>query len=52
MKAFNLDWWLERAIDVPDHYFDWMAPRYYLLIVAVAYLLMGFMVFDMLREVV
>lgn len=22
-------WWNERVIEIPEHYFDWMAPRWY-----------------------
>lgn len=38
-KYLKWSWWNERVIEVPEHYFDWMAPRWYLVVVIVAYLL-------------
>lgn len=30
-------WWNERVIEVPEHGFDWMAPRWYMIPVCFAY---------------
>lgn len=47
MKILSYTWWNERVIDVPEHYFDWMAPRWYLVIVVMAYAAMAWMIWDM-----
>ena len=33
-------WWNERVIEVPEHYYDWYAPRWYILVVVTAYIAM------------
>ena len=30
----------ERTVEIPEHYYDWMAPRWYVGIVIMAYCLM------------
>jgi len=34
-------WLNERVVEVPEHYYDWMAPRWYLGIVALAYIFLA-----------
>lgn len=34
-------WWDERCVEVPEPFHDWMAPRWYLVMVGLAYLTMA-----------
>ena len=48
-KLLSPRWWNERVVPVPRHMQDdWIAPRWYLVIVALAYTIMlGIFVFGM-----
>ena len=40
-KVLSWNWWNERVVEVIEPYgMDWIAPRWYLVIVACAYLFM------------
>lgn len=28
-KLLSLTWWNERVVEVPEHFSDWLAPRWY-----------------------
>jgi len=40
-RLVSRQWWCERVVEVPEHFYDWYAPRWYLIVVAVAYSLMA-----------
>lgn len=35
-----VDYMCERTVEVPEHYYDWMAPRWYIAICVFAYIAM------------
>jgi len=37
-RFFSWRWWNERVIEVPDHYYDWYAPRWYMIFVVAGYI--------------